>query len=113
MNEVWNLDPIYNGFDDAAFAADMESLKEKLGEINAFTEKLPNMAAVDGLREGIALQEAFFTLVSKLAGYASLRQAANTRDSEAGSRMGQVMALYSGVAAPFAAFKDWASEMID
>ena len=113
MNEVWNLDPIYNGFDDAAFAADMESLKEKLGEINAFAEKLPNMAAVDGLREGIALQEAFFTLVSKLAGYASLRQAANTRDSEAGSRMGQVMALYSGVAAPFAAFKDWASKLPD
>ena len=113
MNEVWNLDPIYNGFDDAAFAADMESLKEKLGEINAFAEKLPNMAAVDGLREGIALQEAFFTLVSKLAGYASLRQAANTRDSEAGSRMGQVMALYSGVAAPFAAFKDWATKLPD
>ena len=111
MNEVWNLDPIYNGFDDAAFAADMESLKEKLAEINAFAEKLPNMAAVDGLREGVALQEAFFTLVGKLAGYASLRQAADTRDSEAGSRMGQVMQLYSGVAAPFAALKDWASKL--
>ena len=113
MNEVWNLEPIYKGFDDAAFEADMVYLKEKVAAINAFAEKLPNMAAVDGLTEGIALQESFYELVSKLAGYASLRQAANTRDSEAGSRMGQVMALYSGVAAPFAAFKDWASKLPD
>jgi len=113
MNEVWNLDPIYKGFDDTAFEADMASLKEKVAAIGAFAQKLPNMAALEGLTEGIALQESFYELVGKLAGYASLRQAANTRDSEAGSRMGQVMALYSGVAAPFAAFKDWASKLPD
>ena len=111
MNEVWNLDPIYKGFDDVAFEADMASLKEKVTAINAFAEKLPDMTALEGLTEGISLQESFSELVGKLAGYASLRQAANTRDSEAGSRMGQVMALYSGVAAPFAAFKDWASKL--
>ena len=111
MNEVWNLDPIYKGFDDPAFAADMATLKDKVTSINAFAEKLPSMTALEGLTEGIALQENFYELVGKLAGYASLRQAANTRDSEAGSRMGQVMALYSGVAAPFAAFKDWASKL--
>ena len=27
MNEIWNLDPIYKGFDDPAFEADMASLK--------------------------------------------------------------------------------------
>ena len=32
MNEVWNLDVIYRGFDDPAFAADMEKL-EKLYRI--------------------------------------------------------------------------------
>ena len=30
MNEVWNLDPIYKGFDDPAFAADLNAAKEKL-----------------------------------------------------------------------------------
>ena len=43
-------------------------------------------------------------LVNRLAGYASLRQAANTRDGEAGSQMGQIMTIYSGTAAPLAAF---------
>ena len=113
MNEFWNLDPIYKGFDDPAFAADMEALKEKVAQVNAFAVELPKLSAIDGLTQGIALQEQFAELVSKLANYASLRQAANTRDPEAGSRMGQVMQLYSGVAAPLAAWKDWASKLPD
>ena len=30
MNEVWNLDPIYKGFDDPAFEADMGSRRMQL-----------------------------------------------------------------------------------
>ena len=113
MNEFWNLDPIYTGFDDSSFLADMETLKSKVAEITAFAAELPNFAAQEGLTKGIALQEQFADLVGKLAGYASLRQAANTRDSEPGSRMGQIMQLYSGVASPLAAWKDWASKLPD
>ena len=111
MNKIWNLDPIYKGFDDPAFEADMVALKNKAEEIVAFAAQLPHVEAVEGLTKGIALQEQFTDLVGKLAGYASLRQAANTRDAEAGSKMGQVMQLYSSVAAPFAAWNDWASKL--
>ncbi len=113
MNEVWNLDPIYKGFDDPAFEADMAALKAEAANINAFAAALPTLAPIDGLKQGIALQEKFSNLVGKLAGYASLRQAANTLDSTAGSQMGRVMSLYSGVAAPFAAFKEWAAKLPD
>ena len=113
MNEFWNLDPIYKGFDDPSFIEDMARLKDEAGKIAAFAGELPSLELLEGLRRGIALEETFSELIGKLAGYASLRQAANTRDSEAGSRMGQIMALYSGVAAPFAAFKDWASKLPD
>ena len=111
MNDVWNLDPIYRGFDDPAFAADMDALKELVKKIQRFSEALKTEDQAEGLKKGIALQEQFSELVEKLAGYASLRQAADTRDPEAGSRMGQVMQLYSGVAAPLAAWKDWASKI--
>ena len=111
MNERWNLDPIYAGFDAPAFEADMQELKGLVEKIAAFAESLPNAEPLKGLTEGVALQERFTVLVSKLAGFASLRQSADTRDSEAGSRMGQVMQLYSGVAAPFAAFQDWATKI--
>ena len=111
MNDVWNLDPIYKGFDDPAYGADMASLKDLVEKIQTLAAQLPEMESLQGLKQGIALQEQFSDLISKLAGYASLRQAANTRDPEAGSRMGQVMQLYSGVAAPFAAWKDWAAKV--
>ena len=113
MNKTWNLDPIYTGFDDPSFTADMQALRSKVDECIAFAAKLPDLCALEGLNQGIALQEQFVELVSKLANYASLRQAANTRDPEAGSRMGQIMQLYSGVASPLAAWKDWASKLPD
>ena len=77
MNDVWNLDPIYEGFDDSAFGADMAALKELVEKIRTLAERLPEMESLQGLKQGIALQEQFSELVSKLAGYASLRQAAS------------------------------------
>ena len=111
MNEVWNLNPIYQGFNDPAFAADMEAFRVGVEKIKDCAEKLTGMDPLEGLKQGIALQENLTVLAGKLFLYPSLRQSADTRDSEAGSKMGQVMALYSGVAAPMAAFKDWASKL--
>lgn len=111
MNDFWNLEPIYRGFDDVAFAADMRSLERKVSEITDFCETLPTLSPLEGLTRGIALQESVSDLVGKLAGYASLRQAADTRNAEAGSRMGQIMQLYSGIAAPLAAWKSWVSKI--
>jgi oligoendopeptidase F len=85
MNEVWNLDPIYTGFDDPAFASDMELLAAKVEEMNRFSKELATVAPLEGLRTGIALEEETSLLAYKLAGYAQLRQSTNTRDSEAGS----------------------------
>ena len=109
MNGLWNLDPIYKGFDDPAFEGDLENLKQKVTAINAFTATLADIEPLAGLKQGIALEEEVNMLAYKLAGYASLRQAADTRDPQAGSQMGRVMGVISGVAAPEAAFKSWAS----
>ena len=89
MNGTWNLNPIYNGFDDPAFENDMAALKAETEKIAAFAQALPTMEAAEGLKQGIALQERFMELGNKLGLYASLRQATNTRDTEAGSRMGR------------------------
>ncbi len=113
MNERWNLDPIYTGFDDENYVSDMAAARETVKELTAFAENLQTTAPIDGLRKGITLQERLSDLIEKLAGYASLRQAANTRDGEAGSQMGQIMAIYSGTAAPLAAFQEWASKLPD
>ena len=111
MNERWNLDRIYKGFDDPAFERDFSTLKEKVAEMVAFAAGLKDAEPIVGLRQGIALQEELSELVSKLGEYASLRQSADSRDRDAGSQMGRIMALYSGVAASNAAFQEWAAAL--
>ena len=113
MNDVWNLDPIYLGFDDPAFDRDLKELKEAVAEFAAWTKELEGLEPFAGLKEGIARQEKLMTLGGKLVEYAMLRQAADTMDPEAGSRVGQIMAVLSSVAAPEAAFKAWASRLPD
>lgn len=109
MNEVWNLDPIYKGFEDPAFEADLAELKQKVGAFAAFAQGLAEIDPAEGLRSGIAQEERIQSLAGKLGEYAMLRQAADTRNPEAGSQLGRVMAVLSGVAAPMAAFESWAS----
>ena len=110
MNEVWNLDPIYKGFDDPAFAADMEALRKIVEGYNAFAAGLAGEGALDGLKKGIAWKEKLMELVMKLAEYAQLRQATNTRDCEAGSRLGQIMQLLSATAGAQAVWEEWAAK---
>lgn len=50
MNEVWNLDVIYRGFDDPAFAADMEKLEKLVQDYTAFAGELGGQEPLDGLK---------------------------------------------------------------
>ena len=113
MNEVWNLDVIYRGFDDPDFAADMEKLEKLVKDYAAFAGELDEQTPLDGLKKGIALEEALTVLTAKLGEYASLRQSVNTRDAEAGSRLGQVMQRISGAAGAQAQWREWVSKIPD
>ncbi len=113
MNEVWNLDRIYKGFDDPAYEADVQLGKDKVAEFTAFAANLAGQEPLPTLKKGLSLLEQLEELVGKLGLYASLRQSANTRDPDAASQMGRLMAIYSAMAAPEAAFKDWLSKLPD
>ena len=113
MNEFWNLDPIYKGFDDPAFEADMAALRQTVADYNAFAGGISQLTALEGLKAGIAWEERITDLVMKLANYASLRQSTNTRDTEAGSRLGQIMQLISATAGAQTAWKQWATALPD
>ena len=111
MNEVWNLDPIYKGFDDEAFRQDLNTLRQWAADYNTFAGSLAELEPLEGLKQGIVWDEKLTELAYKLAGYASLRQATNTRDSEAGSRLGQIMQIISGTAGAQTAWKQWATAL--
>ena len=111
MNDVWNLDVIYKGFSDPTFEEDLNLLKQQVEVFSQLPQKLPAMETVQGLREGIRLQEEINRLGMKLGEYAMLRQSANAADPEAGSNLGRIMSVVSATAAPEAAFKDWAAKL--
>ena len=111
MNHTWNLDKIYRGFSDPAFSADLEALKTHIGRFDLLTQALDRMDPALALAQGVELMEKITDLANKLAEYATLRQAADTTNPDAGSWLGQIMAQYSEVAAPEAAFKAWAAAL--
>ena len=113
MKDTWNLDGIYRGFDDPAFAADMQAMQDVVKNFSVFAEGLEDMDTLEGLRGGIAWEEKLVQLGRKLAFYAQLRQSVNTRDSECGSRLGQVLQLFSAAAGAEAAWKQWAANRED
>ena len=107
MNEVWDLTPLYKGFDDPAFAADLAAMQQLVADFETFAAQLPDMEPTAGLKKGIALKEKM-SEVSTLFSYANLRSATDAKDPEPGSWMGRLMAIRSGMAAPSAAFSQWA-----
>ena len=113
MNEVWNLDKIYRGFEDPAFDQDLSALKDTVSNLELLSRALGDMQPDLALPQGIALLERIVELANKLAAYAMLRQAADTTNAEAGSRLGQVMAAISDAAGPEAAFKSWSAGLPD
>ena len=111
MNDVWNLDTIYKSFDDPAFESDLAAGKGKISCFTELTKQLACMEPLAALKEGISLQEGIHGLAQKLSMYASLRQFADSRDTEAQSHMGRLMGIFSAVAAPEAAFQEWAAAL--
>lgn len=111
MNEVWNLNPLYTGFDDPAYTEDTHALRRTVQELDAYCQKLNEAESLEGIRTVLLLEEKMLVLAQKLIGYASFRQAANTLDEEANSNLGLVLGIYSNSAAPCAAFDAWAAKL--
>ena len=85
--------------------------EEKIAEFTAHVAALGETEPMQALRKGIELEETISKVAGKLGLYASLCQSANTRDPEAASQLGRLMAVYSSMAAPEAAFQEWASKL--
>lgn len=111
MNERWDLDVIYRGFEDPRFEADLKELDRLAGDFETFAGALDAGEPARTLKEGIRLLEELTELGGKLAEYASLRQSADTRDTAAGSNLGRILAVLSRTAGAEAAFRQYAAAL--
>ena len=109
MNEVWNLDRMYTGFDDPKYLADFDSFQKKVAEFISFTQQLEGMDPLEGLRKGIRLQEELDLVSDTLGAYPRLRAATDAKDVEAISQSGRIMSIYSNMAGASTVFRKWAT----
>ena len=108
---TWNLDILYTGFNTPEFQGDLTALGTSLEEISSLAKGAKELDNVTLLKEFIRTNEEINNLISKLAIYANLRYSANTRDVEAASMLGRIMAMASASAAPSAYLNKVISEI--
>lgn len=103
MNDRWNLDILYKGFDDPAFKEDSEKLAKAISDSAALAGVANTLAPVELINKYLDNTIEINELAGKLIIYANLRYSANTKDSEASSAFGRIMGMLSESAAPSAA----------
>ncbi len=99
MNEKWNLNILYTGFDDPALAADLQALDATIAAFNALADKAAALPHAEMLHSYLQVMTDLQTLTSKLFIYANLRYSGNTTDTEASSMTGRLMGKLSATAA--------------
>ena len=93
MYDRWSLDVLYKGLDDPKFSEDRKKLSEAIEEMIALAdewEKNPGANRREMTKKTLLLREKFELLVFDLLGYLSLRQAADTRDTDAAGLQGAI-----------------------
>ncbi len=106
MNKEWNIDVLYNGFNDPAFAADTAALVKAIEDFKALSTKAKETEATAFISSYLECSERISNLASKLIIYASLKQSANTRDAEAASALGRLMGILGETAGTFAVLNE-------
>ena len=113
MSNTWNLNILYNGFDDPAFADDTKELENAISDLIALAENADKMQHAPVLHAYIEVNERICEYANKLIIYSNLRYSANTADAEAASSMGKLMGMLSGTAAPSARLSKIISQYAD
>ena len=111
MNHQWDLSPLYVGFDDPRYAADLEALKVAVEETRVLPEKQNAMESGEYLRYALELEEKVNELGERMASYASLRSSVNTQDVEAVSALAKLQKLFSDCSAAMASLQSYIGKL--
>ena len=93
MYDQWSLDVFYKGIDDPALQNDMSELEAKIQQYTKAADELDAAQPVASLRRVIELEERITVLISRIAGYFSLRRSANSADVDGAKYLTKIQAL--------------------
>ena len=111
MMDRWNLDSLYLGFEDPTFEQDVAALERAVARFEEATRQMDTAEPAQALKQCVETLEQLEQLEEKLLTYLMLRQAADTRDAQAPSLLGQVLNICSSAASAQADFKTWVARL--
>lgn len=91
MYDKWSLEVLYSGFQDEKFLSDFARVDELIAAYQNFAETLGTDGEQKTVKKSLLLEEEFETLVGNLYCFCSLRQSADTSDTESVSYIGRLM----------------------
>ena len=107
MNKEWSLDVLYHGYDDPKFKADMEAVDGLIKRLNELSDSKEKMSPAQAIHDYLALNENFNELAFGLGAFCNLNMSVNTRDAQAASYMGQLMAKMSATTKATTSFQKY------
>lgn len=115
MNKEWDLSPLYKGFDDPQFIADMAALEQEVATLGSLASALKKDGATEAaqLAAVVRSQERIEELGFRLFAYAELRSATNTSDNDAVDAMGKVQKVFSDCSGADAVVKTFIGSLDD
>ena len=82
MRTEWCLEEIYKGFEDPAYGADIQAVKEAVEETADLIRALENAGERKKAKKLLQQQEKVTELLNRLLQYVSLRQSVDTQNGE-------------------------------
>lgn len=91
ISKEWSLEEFYKGYEDPAYKKDLETMDSLVEQLENSLKQAQHMEAKDALLCLLEAQENFTAHMMRLGIYTSLRQSANTTDSQTNAYMAQIM----------------------
>lgn len=115
MNKEWDLSPLYKGFDDPQFSADMAALEQEVVKFGGLAAALKKDGATEAAQLAGILrsQEQIQSLGFRIFAYAELRSAVNTSDNDAVDAMSRVQKVFSDCSGAEAVLKTFVGSLDD
>jgi oligoendopeptidase F len=104
---AWSLEDLFQGFDDPAYEATFEEIRNGAGKFQAYREQLTPDITEDLFINIITEYEYFTRLISRLYGFSQLAFAANTQDQTAQAQVARANQFYAEVSNQALFFDLW------
>ena len=113
MNSEWSLKELYSGYEDTAFHADLERLKELVTDYNTKVSLLDRANPVQGIHNQLLASDAVTELSYKLYSFCSLSESVNSADKQASAYIEKITKILNDTARAGTVFEKFVADVED